>query len=126
MSTTLSHGFKVPSVGEKKTWFDDLEVNIIKTNDHTHDGVNSAKIKSSSVLRESIIVLGTAFVADSGYEGYKASVTMPSGYLFDETKIVIRDNSSGEEVFAKIAKTAAGAFDIFINNNTTDLRILYV
>ena len=87
MASTLSYGFEKPATGDKGSIFwPILEDNIQRTNDHTHNGSNSAKISASA----STAVVQT--VTSAGWSGvggglYRQTVTLPALPNADGTQV---------------------------------------
>jgi len=123
---TLSYGFKKPQTGDKgSVWFPALEDNFQQLNDHSHNGLDSAKLSSSSVIASVQVVTAAGWAAEGGGT-YKQNVTMTTGLVFDDYDIACYDNVTGEKLYLTIDKTAASAFDVYINDNTVNLRVKYV
>jgi len=123
---TLSFGFKKPETNDSgSVVFPALESNIQKMNDHTHDGANSSKIPSSSITKvtTSILSAGWVLVANGIY---KQTVTLPGAVSYDTTKIVFKLTATGHEVFPTVEKVSASQYDVFLNDNTVDLSVMYL
>jgi hypothetical protein len=126
---TLSYGFKKPQTGDKgSVFFPALEDNFQQLNDHTHNGTNSARLTSASVT----VVTGTASAASwvavdavNQPGTYKQSLTMPVGMLFDDYHVAFRNSGTGEQLFLSLVKTGISTFDVYINDNSINLYILY-
>ncbi len=122
-STTLT---KSPSqTGDKgSVFFPALENDIQQLNDHTHNGLNSAKIPSSSVTTstQNVAAAGWASVSDGRY---RQSVTLAGGLLYDEKVITFKDQTTKAVLILGIEKVSATAFYVYSNNNTLDLTVCY-
>lgn len=127
MSTTLSYGYKKPVTGDKgSVFYPDLEFDIQRVNDHNHDGSNSALLTSTSVQAVVQTVSSAGWAAVSGQPGtYKQTVTMSAGTAFDTHAIEIRNNSTKEKLYLSITKASTTTFDVYINDNTIALQVLY-
>lgn len=127
MSTTLSYGYKKPVTGDKgSVFYPDLEFDIQRLNDHNHDGSNSAILTSTSVTSVVQTVTNAGWAAVSGQPGtYKQNVTMSAGIAFDTHAIQIRNNSTKEMLYLSVTKTGTNAFDVYINDNTIALQVMY-
>lgn len=129
MSTTLSNGYKLPTAGDRgSSWFSDLEDNIVRVNSHDHDGINSEKLASSNIERQtsSLVAGNWTLVADGTY---KQTVSMPSGYTMTESTFKFQINSGadlGDIFYPVIDRLTDTSYDIFINDNTVDVLVTYV
>jgi len=129
MSTTLSYGFKKPQDGDKgSTFWDDLEFDIQRTNDHSHNGVDSAVLASANVTTTTQNILAAGWVSQgNGY--YRQLVTMPSSptaMLYDNYFIVCRDTTSKNQMLLAIEKVSSNTFYVYINDNSKDVTIYYL
>jgi hypothetical protein len=127
MSTTLSYGYVVPTSGEKgSVWYPILENNITRLNSHSHNGSDSPLLTSTSVTAVVQTVTSAGWAAVSGQPGtYKQNVLMSPGTAFDTHAIEIRNNSTKEILMLSVVKTGAAAFDVYINDNTVALQVIY-
>lgn len=123
---TLSYGYVKPETGDRGTVFwPALEDNIQQINDHNHDGLNSAKLLSSAVTAVTQTVLAASWSAQGGGT-YKQTVTMPAGMAYDDYGIVVKLSVLGHVIYPTIEKVTATTYDIYINDNTLALKVLYV
>lgn len=118
---TLSYGYLQPQNDDGGSlFFPAMAANIQQLNDHTHDGVTSARIPTVQQA-----ISHTAWAAVSGIPGnYSQVVTMPTGLLYASVVLQIRD-SSGNIVHNQINATTTNTFTIFTNDNTQDLIMEY-
>ena len=121
---TLSYGFKKPETNDRgPVVFPALEANWQQVNDHTHDGVNSAKVPASSVTGTTASILSANWNALGGGR-YKQTITLPAGYSFDTTGITMT-LTTGERVYPGITKVSSTQYDVFFTDNTKSLTVLY-
>lgn len=121
---TLSHGFKKPEDNDKgQVVFDALEENIQKTNDHAHDGVESALIPLSNISKSTSTIVAAGWT-DPVNGVYSQLVTIPLG-LFDTTVIVFVETSTGKNLLLPYEKVADSAFRVFCNDASKDVTIIY-
>ena len=81
---TLSYGYLKPESGDKgNVFFPALEDDIQQLNDHTHDGITSAKLTSQSIIGVSDTILAAGWVLVSGGT-YRQVVTTPPSVTFDD------------------------------------------
>ena len=117
MATTLSYGYIQPQNGDKgSVWFPALNDNIQQLNDHTHDGVTSALLPSTSLTSGSVSIPAASWVLDVTGR-YKQDVTVPAGYNMDDYAIIFK-LSTGEIIVPSITRLSATTFRIFGPDNT--------
>jgi len=120
----LSFGFKKPQSGDRGSiWFPALEFDIQRLNDHTHDGINSNKIPSSSVTVISQIIPVSWTL--NGTANYDQTVTMPSGFTFDEYLVSFRKTSTGEVLYLSCSKVSSNTYKISTFDPTLDVTAIY-
>ena len=122
---TLSYGFKLPESGDKgPVVFPALESNITNLNNHTHDGSNSAKISSAGVTpASSTIASGDWNLVGNGI--YKDTITLPAAFSYDTTVFTCK-LPSGHIVYPTIEKVSATTYDIYTNDNSIGMTVLYL
>jgi hypothetical protein len=129
VSTTLSYGYKKPQDGDKgSTFWDDLEFDIQRLNDHSHNGTDSALLASGNVTATTQAILAAGWVSQGGGL-YRQLVTMPvlpTAMTFDNYWIVARDTTTKAQIYAAIEKVSATTFYIYINDNSKDLTLYYL
>lgn len=125
---TLTYGLKKPQTGDKgSTFFPALEDNIDLLDSHDHDGVNSAKLQSSSVNAISQTVASGSW-ADQGGGIHRALVTMPSPLEFDTCTMNFEIASGadiGARFFPSYEKVSTNTFYVYINDNSVDIKVIY-
>lgn len=128
MSTTLSYGYIKPQSGDKgNTFFGELEQNIQRVNDHTHDGSNSAKLTGQSVDAVNQTLSSGSWVLVSG-STYRQLVTMPGTLQFDTSNLQFQINSganAGDLFYPSVEKQSANTYYIYINDNSVDVLVKY-
>lgn len=121
----LSNGYKLPETGDfGSIWFPALEDNIQRTNDHTHNGLNSSKIPSSSVEAVVQQVLSGAFslVGDM----YETTITVAGGTIdIDKKHVIFRDPTTKEPLYLKYTKVSASQIKIY-TNIALDVEVLTI
>lgn len=116
---TLSKGFKLPETGDfGDVWFPALEDNIQQLNDHKHDGLDSEKIPSGNLSASVVTTLVGAF-ADQGDGYWRASVSTPGGVALSDLSVTVRDPTTLEPIYAKLAKNTASSIYVYINTPQT-------
>lgn len=111
----LSKGYKLPETGDfGDIWFPALEDNINLSNSHNHDGTDGEKIDAISLNVTTLSVLSGAF-ADQGNGYWRATATVPSGGLVDNTVITVKDPTTKEPIGLKIEKLNSTQFYLYTN-----------
>lgn len=119
---TLSNGYKLPEDGDLgDIWFDALEDNIQRLNDHSHNGVDSEKLDSSSIEALSSAINSGDFTLVSGEYTYR--LTLPSPMQVDTTNITFRDATTRDPISLKFEIFSITQIDIYSN---TALNLLAV
>lgn len=120
---TLSYGFKKPQTRDTGTiLFTALEDNLQQLNDHSHNGVDSARLTAAAVVASTQTIAAGSWVATS-QGNYRQLVTL-SGLSYDEINIGMR-NSSGHIVAAQIEKVSSSTYYVYTNDNATDFTAVY-
>lgn len=111
---TLSNGYQLPEDGDLgDIWFDALEANIQRLNEHTHNGVNSEKLDSSSI--ESLFsTINSGDFTLVGTE-YTHQLTLPALMQVDTTSIEFRDATTSEPIYMRWEKFSVTQINIFSN-----------
>lgn len=130
MPTTLSNGYKVPSRGERgDAVFDALEDNIQRTNDHTHDGVNSERLDPADFAKTTTTLALASWSAVAGQTGtYRQLLTIPAGYTLDACIPKFFVGSGGEAgniIYPTVEKQSSTTAYVYINDNTIDVKVTY-
>lgn len=121
----LSFGFQKPQSNDRgPVIFPAMEENIQQLNDHTHDGVNSAKLTGASIESVQGTINSAGWVLLSGGH-YKQTVNMPVGFDYDKTQMSFRIASTGHEINPTIEKVSSTQYDIYCDDNTLTLTALY-
>lgn len=123
---TLSFGFKKPETGDLGTIvFPALEGNIQQLNDHSHDGIDSAKVLSSGVTPVQQSVAAGSWVA-TGIDLFKQTVTLPGTLSYDTTSFTVKLAGTGHVVHPTIEKVSASQYDIYTNDNSIGFEVSYL
>lgn len=128
MSTTLSFGWIVPSSGDRgSVFFPALESNIQKSNDHTHNGTNSANLSPSAISTTGFTSAISAASWGSATNGiYTQSVTVPAGVTeVNNYNVYFYNSSTMERLLLSMTRTAATTYNVSINDNTVNLVAVY-
>lgn len=111
----LSKGWKLPETGDfGDIWFQALEDNITQANSHSHDGINSEKISSVSMVSTVSTVLAASFsLVTPGI--FRSLVVIPSGALLDTLAVTVKDPTTKDQIYLKIEKVSPTTFYIYTN-----------
>lgn len=123
---TLTYGFLLPQTGDKGTpLWTALQANIQKTNDHNHDGINSAPISATAIASQQQAISHTNWTAYGGPIGhYRQLVTMAAGFKFDLNNISFR-TAAGAYVYPTVERVNPTSFYIYTIDPTMDLVANY-
>lgn len=134
---TLTYGRKKPQDGDRgAAWFPALDDNIVLDDAHTHNGVDSAFLPSSSFAKFSSTIVAAQWSSDGG-GNYSKLVTVPSGisstvtyndiiYYDTICKINTVGATYGDVIYPGIERESATTFTVRVNDNTLDVIIFYV
>jgi hypothetical protein len=128
MAITLSFGYIKNQTGDKGSVFwPDLEFNIQRINDHSHNGVNSAKLTTASIdaLTNNVLAAGWEPVVDQ-LGTFKQTVTSPAGVNLDKHYPRFKNEATGEVLFLSFVQLNDSQYDVYINDNTVALQVAYV
>ena len=123
MSLILSNGYKKPESGDLGTsFFPDLENNIQRVNDHTHNGVNSNKLTplSFALITDTIDSGDFSLVSDR----YRSLETVPAGTSVAETTIAFRDATTKQTYFLDIELVTPTTYYVY-SMFPLDLEVVY-
>lgn len=124
MATTLTYGLKRPADGDLgSVWFDALEDNITQLDAHTHDGTTSARLTSKSVTKVTAAIASGSWSASGAL--YKQTITMPAGMNYDDFGLEFREGND-HVIYPTVEKVTATTYDVYVNDNTLDLTVLYL
>ncbi len=130
MASTLTYLFELPATGDRGSVFwPILEDNITKTNDHTHNGTNSAKLSAAAVdaVVQTVTSAGWTLIADGLY---RQTVTIPVGITslsgtYDTVGIELRDSTTGRKLLLPTEKLSSSTFYVWTNDNTQGIKVFY-
>jgi len=123
---TLSNGYLKPETGDRgNEFFPALESNIERVNAHNHNGSNSEKLNSEALVAltdETSLISSNWVLHSSGI--FRAVVTMPGSLQFDTTTINLRANNRA--LYADIEKITINTFYVYVNDNSLNVKVLYL
>ena len=122
------YGQKIPEAGDKgSVVFKALEDNIQSFVDHTHDGVNSAPIASTAIVKPLINIDAVNWVASD--TGYSQTVTLPGAATLDKVGMRFRVRSGALQnhfIHPTIKPTSLTQFVITVNDSSLNLECLFL
>ena len=121
---TTSFGFKIPQTNDRgPTVFPALEADIQQLNDHNHDGANSAKLTSASIVSVPQTIVAGDWVSDGG-GNYHQIVPMLPGYDYDQVTVSFRD-PSGAYIFPTVTKISQTVLRVTTNDAASNMTLIY-
>ena len=110
----LGNGYKLPETGDfGDDWFPALEDNIQRLNDHSHDGVDS-EILTTSSTKCVVQSIASGDFAPSGNEFVAAGVNLVGGNVDVDTKTVqFRDPTTKEPIYLRYEKASQTTIDVY-------------
>lgn len=116
---TLSYGYKKPANPDTgDVWFPAMAGNIQQLNDHTHDGVTSAPLTTTTQD-----ALAANWVATANGT-YRQLMTVPTGLQYDTADIWVR-RSTGEVAYPTMERVSSTTFYLYTNDNTLAYKLKY-
>lgn len=126
MATDISNGLKTIDNGDRGNTFNSaINNNFVQLSTHNHDGVNSDPLALTAIAKQVVTIVAAGWVAENNQ--YKQLVTLPTGLAFDDVNLDIRLNSgsqAGAVIYPTILKTASNQFELFLNDNTLDVKVI--
>jgi len=124
MSLTLSFGYIKPEDGDTgASWFDVLEFDIQRVNDHIHDGVSSSLLPPSSITA-AVLNFATADWGAPTLGLYTQTKTIPGALTYDNSLKEAR-LANGDVVYASLIKASATSITVETNDNTQDINVAF-
>ncbi len=121
MSTTLSKGVIRSDNGDTgDVWFAAWISNANWMNNHTHNGTDSQFLSGTTQN----ILAASWSAAPIGGGLYVQTVTVPSGFSYDQCQIWFK-LSSNEYVYPSVERVSATQYKVYVNDNTLNLIANY-
>lgn len=122
---SLTYGYKKPQTGDATSvWEGAIEDNTQRLNDHSHNGTDSVKLTSAAFTITTASALSANWVSQ-GSGTYKQTITMPVGMSYNDYNVSFRDSNTGDQLYLTCKKVSNTSFDVYINDNTLTLTLLY-
>jgi hypothetical protein len=123
---TLSFGFKKPQTGDRgSVYFPALEDDIQQLNDHSHNGVDSALLSSSSfqAITQNLAAADWVLVSNGKY---RQLVTVPGAITtLADWRVEFLD-SSGNQQYLTMDRVSTTTYYVSINDNSIALVAQYL
>lgn len=127
----LAYGYYDLIAGEESSteWMPHITANVQRLATHSHDGVDSATLTISSLIKGTQTLLNTDWVVDG--VGFKQTVTMPGAFTYANSMMSFRLNKAGDPldgsyVYPTVIPIAAAQYDIYVSDNTINLDVVYI
>lgn len=127
----LPYGYYALIAGEESSteWMPHDSFNIVRLASHSHDGIDSALLTSTSFTKVSQFLLSTAWVVSGA--GYRQLVTMPVGFHYLTSIIRYFVDKAGDpfddsEFYPTTQWVTASQFWIYVNDNTIGVEVIYL
>lgn len=125
---TLTYGYKQPQTGDKgggvNGFWVALENDIAQLDSHSHNGVNSAKLTSSSVTTTTQAITAVGWVASGS--GFRQLVTMPGALLYDDYFIEFKESVTKDPMKLGVERASANTYYVYINDSSLALVAYYL
>jgi len=128
MATTLPFGRIRPDSGDKgSSFFPALETNINLDDAHSHNGVDSPVLSTTSIVNTTQAIVAGLWAAVAGKSGlFSQIVTLPGALLMAKTGIFFKDTATGDLYNLSVEQASANSYEVFINDNTKNITAVYV
>jgi len=123
---TQSYGYITIENGDTgQPVFTALNANILRLNDHTHNGVNSAKLTITSVDGIAQNILSAAWVPTTG--GYfRQVVTLPPGLTWDKFTVTFNTPVLGYQAYPTVERLSTTTYYVYTIDSAEGFIAVYV
>lgn len=125
---TLFYGYKKPEDGDRGSVFwDALSENVQKTNDHTHNGSNSAKIAAYNTERTQVTVSTGSFSVQG--DGWYRSLVTITNWVYHTAGIkflMSGGDFANQQFFPKYERVSASSFYLYMPINTQEVTVVLI
>ncbi|MNJ94794.1 hypothetical protein D3C87_124970 [compost metagenome] len=127
MPITTGKGYKLPQNGERGSWWQNLIDNWVRMDGHKHDGLDSQLLDARNIQKTTQVIQTANWVpADHGL--FRQEITLPTNITFAKlapTFLIDGGDLDGALIHPTIEKSAANKYNIFVNDNTLSLKVIY-
>lgn len=126
MAENLPKGYKKPTNGDRD-WWGILVANWTRIASHNHDGLNSEKLNSASIEKmvSDVEAVNWTVVGDGTF---KQTLNLPTGISYPKVNPIFYVNggpNDGVQAFPKVKKLTATQLEVFVNDNSLALKVVY-
>lgn len=103
-----------------------ISANFETLDTHKHDGLDSEKISAQNITKSEQILTEGSWVADP--RGYKQTITLPTGYLYDTTEFKFVVNTgplAGAQIRPTLVKINDTSCDVHVTFGNYDLKVVF-
>lgn len=120
MASVYTTGMKLeyPQTGDKgDVFFPILERDIEKINNHTHNGLNAAKISTTDIIKATVAIPSTSWTAQVNGV-WSQEVLIPNDANYADVYIMIK-SAAGDQLFLDVKPVDGNTkkFKVFSNDN---------
>jgi hypothetical protein len=125
MATTLTYQRVRPDAGDSgSTVFDALETNIALNDAHTHDGITSPALPTSSLAKATVAANGVDRTGGPSLGLYTQTVTLPAGHSPTTSHFVFL--LGNQQVMPKWEYVGPTQILLYFPNNTDNLTVVCI
>jgi hypothetical protein len=138
MQTTV-YGYLNPSNGDLSKgangWMAQINFDILRIDQHSHNGIDSALLSSSSFVSTSVTAPASSWITSTGgtnlpASGYQQDVTVPAGVSeINNFMIKFLVSTAGTRVNQPLqlfySRLTATTFRLYCNDNTLDVLCVF-
>lgn len=130
---TTAYGYRNPETGDlakgSSGWMASYNFNVVRTDAHNHDGVNSAQLTVNSFATLFSQILAADWVASGGAVPWKVVVTVPAAVTdvsnFAVRFVITNGATPGKALYCHWVRTTATTITVYSNDNTIDVLVIY-
>ena len=124
---TTANGIKIPQDDEQgNVWSKAIEEDLVKVDELI---TKTNELKSSELEKLSTVIDKANWAVDPNGKGYVQNVSVPTGIDLSKIGMRILINSGpriNQEIYPTITPLSLSVFTLLVNNETLDLKVLYV
>jgi hypothetical protein len=129
---TTSYGYRVPEAGDRAKgslgWYESIEFDIERLNDHSHNGIDSAQLNVNSFSPFTATLAAADWVVSGS--GYSQDASTPVG-IDDISNFNVKfimtapAGMVGEVAYLGYDRLTATTYRVYCNDNTVALTVLF-
>lgn len=127
MPTVTDKGYKLPIVGERGTWWQNIIDNFTRLSSHKHDGIDSVLLTPPAVVKdvEDVLAANWVLVANGTY---RQLLTTPTNHVFPKVNVLFYINGGPEDgslLNLTVEPQSTTTYYVYINDNSLSLKAIY-